>query len=349
MLALRRGVRKYLGWRVVIVIWAVLAAVAAERPSAQVSVGSLHPGLAEAGPETAWPLPPDGKGIFVFAIRAAPLNAANQDIGLNPLLTWRQLEPAEGFYDWRALDNALAQALRTGTKVVPRVYTNGGSSLAATPDWFFASPNARSYYPSARARTSNFKAPVPWDPTYQEKFGNFLRAFGQRYNGHAAIEFVQTNAGGGLFGEIVLSTQNMFPPGWSAVLHQSSIITWVDRWVEAFPNTPLSLMINPVGYNIAENAANYAAHRGVYLQQNSPTISAAAASIFRLHQHRTGIVLEVENGCRTAQGAAFDQMINSVFSHGIAIDYLVICPSSLSDAGTRGKLSSILDRLRPIR
>jgi hypothetical protein len=290
---------------------------------------------------------PTSRGIFVFLARDPARLSPAYDYGINPLLSWAELEPSEGVYNWAPLDHALNQASLSGKKAVPRVYTNASVVSQATPDWFFAIPNAQRYYSSPQARASGFEAPVPWDPVYQEKFGNFLRALGQRYNGHPAIEFFQTNAGGGLYGEIVLTGANMFPPGWTVEVQKTAIVRWLDRWLESFPDTRLSLMINPVGYGIAEDAATYAANRGVYLQQNSPVIQPAAAAIFRQHQQRTGIVLEVENACRTARGAAFDQMMEAVFNHQIAIDYLVICNASLTDYITSTKLPSIVARLRP--
>ena len=321
------SVSRFAAWRLVIIIWAVLAAIGAEAPEAQAT--------------------PIEKGIFAFLERDASTLSPAHDFGSNPLLSWAELEPAEGIYNWGPLDHALSQASRVGKKVVPRVYTNASRLSQATPDWFFALPYAQRYYSSPEARARGFEAPVPWDPVYQEKFGNFLRALGQRYNGNPAIEFFQTNAGGGLYGEVVLTGRNMFPAGWSAERQKAAIVRWIDRWLEAFPNTRLSLMVNPVGYNIGEDAATYAANRGIYLQQNSPWLSPAAASIFRKHQHATGIVLEVEDGCRTARGLDFDRVIASIFSHGIEINYLVVCSATLRDPATLSKLPSVVDRLRP--
>ncbi|MFQ5875051.1 MAG: hypothetical protein ACE5JL_14820 [Dehalococcoidia bacterium] len=72
---------------------------------------------------------------------------------------------------------------------------------------------AQHYYPSDGAKSRGYKAPVPWDPVYKEKFGDFLRALGARYNGNPTIEFFQTNAGSGLYGEVILSAQGIKPQG----------------------------------------------------------------------------------------------------------------------------------------
>jgi hypothetical protein len=267
--------------------------------------------------------------------------------GGNPLFLWAELEPEEGQYDWSALDAALAGGAANGQTIVPRILTNADLFGQATPNWFFNTPGAQSYYPSLEAQTQQMRAPVPWDPVFKRKFGAFLAALGERYNGNPGIEFFQTNAGGGLYGEIVLTGSDMYPGGTNADIQKKTIRYWLDRWIEAFPDTRLSLMVNEVGYNIAESAAAYAASRGVYLQQNSPWLSPAAVALFTANQRKTGIVLEVEDaGCQSATGPAFDQMTQIIFAYGFPIDYLSLCGQSFEDPSTFERIPAVIDRLR---
>lgn len=290
---------------------------------------------------------PVGAGLFVFGQSQAPIATSEYVVGSNPLISWRDLEPQEGMYNWSLLDAAIEAATAAGSKVVPRVLTNGSVYGQPAPDWFFQAESALYYYPSLKAESSGFKAPVPWDPIFQRKFGSFLRALGQRYDGNPAIEFFQTNAGGGLYGEIVLTKDyDRFPPGWTPEVQLQSITFWLDRWLESFPRTELSLMVNHVGDNIGEEAAIYAASQGVYLQQNTPWLPPEGVAIFIAHQESTKIVLEAEDGCNSTGETDFDHLIETAFGYGFAIDYLHLCGDHLWDEGTATRLPSIWQRLR---
>ena len=289
---------------------------------------------------------PFGSGLFAFGERNNAAAASDYASGVNPLIAWRDLEPERGGYDWRLMDSLISQATEDGKTMVPRLLTNTSSVSQATPDWFFDLPGADFYYSSADAESLGFKAPVPWDPLFHEEFGRFLEAFGERYNGNPTIEFLQTNAGGGLYGEVVLTIEDRLPVGWNPDRQLTGITYWLERWTQAFPDTNLALMVNPVGYDIGERAAAYAVSLGVYLQQNTPWLSEDSITLLAEHQDETAIILEVEDVCRSAEGEAFEDMIRAVFSYGIAIDYLQLCPRTFDSASTAEMLPIILRLLR---
>lgn len=284
-------------------------------------------------------------GLFVFDTRDGPALTSPIASGGNVLLNWADLEPAEGEFRWAPLDKALADAAANGKRLIPRIYTNIDGYGQATPNWFFDTPRAQSYYPTPWARSQRARAPVPWDPLFIDKFGRFLEALGSRYNGNPTIEFFQTNAGSGIYGEMVLG--NPLPTGWTTDVQAGSLHMWIDRWRQAFPDTHLSLMVNDVDFGLAEDASVYAVTKGFYLQQNSPWLSPAAVALFAAHNKQTRLVLEVEDsGCRSAEGSAFDKMIRTVFNYGFRIDYLLLCSASFRDPGTAQKLAAIRGKLR---
>ncbi|HEX5368916.1 MAG TPA: beta-galactosidase [Dehalococcoidia bacterium] len=323
----------------------VLAAAGAERHHSEPVRAESLPNAPEISRPTV--LQNVGSGLFVFGARdAVSFDQANSSGG-NPLLLWSELEPQQGVYDWTALDQAIAAAQSTGRKIVPRIYTNVDYFAQATPDWFFGLSGASSYFTSLEAQAAGIRSPVPWDPVYKDQFATFLMALGARYNGNPSIAFFQTNAGGGLYGELILSVEGMVPPGYAPQLQVDTSAWWLNQWLAAFPTTHLSYMINELGYGIGQVMADYAANYGVYLQQNTPWLSQDAVDIFRRNQNRTGIVLEVEDaGCGSATGPAFDAMISHIFSYGFAIDYLDLCEQSFDDPGTAAKLPSVLAHLR---
>jgi len=268
--------------------------------------------------------------------------------GYNPLLYWATLEPREGVYDWSELDDAIAEARAAGKKVIPRVDTNVGGWGQATPSWVFDA-GAEWYYSSAWARDAGRRQPVPTDPVFGEKFGAFLKALGDRYDGDSSIEFFQTNAGMGEYGEMVWGWPDQLKPrGWSPQVNLASNRYWIDRWDAAFPNTQLTVMLNCIGWRIAEQTADYAVSRGWHLQQNDLDLGDdCRRHLFLDRQQHAKIVVEAENGGGTAStGAAFDTLMDGVLSRGFAVDYLILHANSFLDPETARKLPAVQARLR---
>lgn len=274
---------------------------------------------------------PAGFGVLEFGAGVdARANEVDLALGMNPLFTWAELEPAEGSYNWKPLDDAIANAHSNGRKVAPRVYTNEGDFSQATPNWVFDA-GAGAYVMDAESST---RQPLPGDGVFEAKFSAFLAALGARYDGHPAIEFVQTNAGMGAYGEMIWAYDGVTAPaGYSGQGQIDVTRHWIDRWRAAFPTTHLVLMQNFIGEGVAENVSAYAASRGFFLQSNTPSQEAAAAAILAANDDTTKIVLEIENrGCTDAEGAGFEALVDLVFSYGFAIDYLVVCGKSLDEA-----------------
>ena len=287
-------------------------------------------------------------GLFAFGARSGIALSSPHSAGSNPLIYWSELEPQKGVYNWAALDKAISDAANAGKRIAPRIYTNISGYGAATPSWFFQQPGAMHYYPSYSAQSKGMKAPVSWDPVFQEHFSRFLAALGERYDGNATIEFFQTNAGGGVYGEMLLATStSYYPSGWTAARQADSIRYWTDRWLATFPSTDLALVFNPLGNNLAEVAVPYAAERGMFIQMNSPWLDQYAVDLFTSVALETRVILEVEDGGgRSATGDAFDKMIARVFGYGFPIDYLMLHYKSFSNTDTAAKLPTVNSRLR---
>lgn len=263
-----------------------------------------------------------------------------QALGINRLFTWAELEPAEGVYNWDELDALILIARANGKRVAPRVYTNIGPYGQATPDWVF-DDGAASYLQDP----TEPRQPMPTDSVFTARFSAFLAAMGQRFDGDSSIEFIQTNAGMGGYGEMVWGyPQDRLPPGWTPSLQVATTERWIDRWRAAFPRTHLVLMENFLGYNIGERVADHAVQAGFYLQANDPAQSPESLEILRSHSARTRIIFEVEDsGCQSATGQAWDEMTDKVFGYGFPIDYLVICGESFAD---KERIRAALSHLR---
>jgi hypothetical protein len=201
------------------------------------------------------------------------------------------------------------------------------------------------YYNSEFSRDNGMRQPVPTDPVFTAKFGAFLKALGSRYDGDPRIEYFQTNAGMGEYGEMVWASPAEFrPPGWTPEENLSTVKYWIDRWQDAFPNTELALMINFIGWNIMEDASAYAVDRGMYLQQNSGRFVGDVVDVFQAYQDKTKIAMEIAAYPRTGDG--FDALIDDIFSRGYEIDYLMLHRGSFNDRETAAKLTDVRARLR---
>lgn len=285
---------------------------------------------------------PTGSGLLQFSGYAdSRAWSEPQALGVNRLFNWSDLEPQDGVYDWAEFDDLLRIAHDSGKRLAPRVYTNVGTFGQATPDWVF--DEGAAWYQSDEGDSP--RQPVPTDPVFTQKFAEFLVAMGQRYDGDRNIEFFQTNAGMGGFGEMVWGyPESQRPPGWSPTVQIATTQQWIDMWRRAFPTTHLALMENFIGYHIAETVSAYAVDHGFYLQANSPYQAPESQAILAAYAHRTRIILEVEDaGCRTATGDAFDEMTATVFDYGFPVDYLTVCGESFDDPA---RIRAAYDRLR---
>ena len=95
----------------------------------------------------------------------------------------------------------------------------------------------------------NLRMFIPWDEVYLSKWEKFIRAFGQRYNGHPSLYSIQMT-GGGYIGEMNLPKAQA---KWQQVGYadEKLIAAWkriIAAYQRAFPDTPTNLDINePLG------------------------------------------------------------------------------------------------------
>ncbi len=164
--------------------------------------------------------------------------------GTNILLYWSQIETADGVYDWSAFDTAIAPWIANGKKIIPRMMPSGWSSwnpphsAQGTPSFVLSSIK---HYTNGKGGV----VPAYWDATYKAKLQAFIAAFGARYNGNPAIEFVHVAPGMG--GECKPDTdsnvagaqKSLLSIGYSNDLWLQHIKDVAGYYQAAFPNTLL--------------------------------------------------------------------------------------------------------------
>src|SRR5579885_3132349 len=134
---------------------------------------------------------------------AADVTGSPEIDGLALRYSWSQLEPRENVFNWSGIDRDIAAARRFGKKI-----SIGVTAGARTPRWVYLA-GARGFtytwdrpwgFPVCSART----IPVPWDPVYLSKWGEFVKTLGVRYSDNPALAYVKITGINGNTQELIL-------------------------------------------------------------------------------------------------------------------------------------------------
>jgi len=111
-------------------------------------------------------------------------------------LSWGYLEPEEGKFNWKIIDDIINKWTAKGMKVSFRISCKETSSERieqqfATPKWVMEAGAKGDYYRSGqKVGPDGPWEPVFDDPFFLKKLENFLRAFAERYDGKPWVRYV---------------------------------------------------------------------------------------------------------------------------------------------------------------
>jgi PKD repeat protein len=160
---------------------------------------------------------------------------------------WKDLETADGVFNWSTFDNRLTQARNSGQKVAFRVVVV--DNLVSGPTWLRnlgVAGTSFNYTGGGTVWTPNYD-----DPVFQQKHFELLRVMGQRYNNHPDIDSIDIGTVG-LWGEWHFGETSPTPPMPST----AAMRLIIDKHFEYFPNTPIVMQLED------QAALNYAISRG---------------------------------------------------------------------------------------
>jgi hypothetical protein len=154
-------------------------------------------------------------------------------------LGWAEFEPVRGKYDWSKIDDAIASARKKGGKIAIRIMTCSphSSGYYTSPKWLFDEGCKSFEYLVGGDDPTSGGARIPRiepdysDPIYLLRHGEFIKAFGEKYDESSDIEFLDIGSYG-YWGE--WHTPNPAP-----VSVRKKI---VDMYLMAFIKTPLVFM-----------------------------------------------------------------------------------------------------------
>ena len=149
---------------------------------------------------------------------------------------WSVMEPEKGRYRWDIIDGALEAARVRGQTLQVRMQPYAGDDL---PQWFWELGGVRQRKPTEY----KFREPDINHPLYIEHWGEFIRGFGQRYDGHPDLESFDI-AYGGPWGE----------GGGNSTAETAKKV--VDVYLRSFHKTQLVSMIGTHGCAYAATRKN---------------------------------------------------------------------------------------------
>ena len=159
---------------------------------------------------------------------------------------WRFLEPEQGQYRWDLIDNALKTAHERKQNLMLRVAPHGTQEdIEDVPHWYQEMVGEQRTLPVQKWMVD------PEHPLYIKYFGAFIRALGERYDGHPDLESVD------------LAMIAAWGEGeGSELLTQQTREALMNAYIESFRETPLlMLLIDPKtnGYGLSRANVGYRA------------------------------------------------------------------------------------------
>jgi hypothetical protein len=155
---------------------------------------------------------------------------------------WSVLEPKEGQFNWKEIDDFIQQFKRYGKKTAFGVMNvSTGLGQYVTPKWVFDAGAVPLAVPDGSSPAGQQIITKNWDdPVFLEKMKRFVQALGRRYDGHPDLAFLDIRSYGN-WGEghvgmlqapgIILTPpdnlkNNYFLPYFNAFRHTQLIIPW---------------------------------------------------------------------------------------------------------------------------
>ena len=175
---------------------------------------------------------------------------------------WFMLEPEEGEYNWKPIDNFLEKWDELGGRcafgVMAVASSSSNFSEYMTPKWVFDAGAKSLHVKYADGRMQYI--PETWsDPVFMEKVANFAKALAERYDGDRRIAYIDIRTCGN-WGE----THIMEMPAGTPAITYDDIKAHIDAWSDAFDET--QLMLNTANWTYEKEKIEYALSKGVGLR-----------------------------------------------------------------------------------
>jgi hypothetical protein len=215
--------------------------------------------------------------LEIYGARLEPSDALQSFPGESVVylrVTWAQLEPEEGKFNWTLLDTPAQRWIDAGKQCAFRVSCHETGLRHATPEWV-KDAGARGYNIDAggqfptRSRITTEKGhtwePAYDDPVFLEKLENFLMVMAERYDNNPNVAFMDIGSYG-TWGEghTVHASRIDYP--------FATFKAHIDLHCKYFKNTQLCISDDVDGWNNTNGdypIMDYARSRGVSMRDDS--------------------------------------------------------------------------------
>lgn len=154
-------------------------------------------------------------------------------------ISWRELEPEQGVFNWEALEtkNYFDQWYAKGVQVITRImldYPTDNPNLLEIPDWLYELIDGDGTWYQTSEIGSGF-SPNYSNPILIAEHERMLKAFGERYNNDPRIAFIQLGSIGH-WGE-----WHTWPNGSGEFPDEPVVNQYMQHYVDALPNKMLGI------------------------------------------------------------------------------------------------------------
>jgi len=215
--------------------------------------------------------------LEIYGARLEPSDALESFPGESCVylrVTWAQLEPEEGKFNWTLLDTPAQRWIDAGKQISFRVSCHETGLRYATPKWVKDAGSrgynigGRGQFPT-RSRITMEEGDT-WEPAYDdpiflEKLENFLKVFAERYDNNPSVAFMDIGSYG-TWGEghTVHASRIDYP--------FATFKAHIDLHCKYFKNTQLCISDDVDGYNNTNGnypVMDYALSQGVSMRDDS--------------------------------------------------------------------------------
>lgn len=167
--------------------------------------------------------------------------------------TWGDLEPAEGQYAFEMIDEWLLRCRQANQALAFRVMLSWPGHEGTIPQWLI-DKGIKYTYSECPEEGAHYEVDLE-EPLVKELHEKLIRALGNRYDGHPDLALVDIGSVG-LWGEWHNYCDPDLMPG------DATRKYIIDLYYEAFPNTPLTALVDDKNNVLYANSKGRSAWRG---------------------------------------------------------------------------------------
>lgn len=204
-----------------------------------------------------------GKGMVYYGTKINSRYSNIINVGYTRF-NWCDIEPEEGIYNWKPIDNAINSFVAEGKKFAFGIKCASTSTNIKymTPKWVFdAGANHIekdvSFWITGQVTTQVI--PDWTDKIFLEKLNNFIKELGKRYDGNPNIAYIDIRSYGN-YGE-----QNLGNLGGEEITNEQLIELYIKPYKEAVKKT---LLVNPYGNTKFDDVYDWSIKNGISIRSD---------------------------------------------------------------------------------